>query len=265
MNTWIKQLALAASMAGTVASNAAAALAAQACTGKSPAHTVALVELYTSEGCDSCPPADKFVSGLRAEGVAPDKAVLLSLHVDYWNYIGWKDIFSRPIFTERQRGLAALVRTRTIYTPEMFIGARELRSDKWDGGVQEAVQRINARPAKADIAISLGAAGPEGLPVDVKASSAGGGKLHVALVESNIDRQIRAGENKGRLLHHDFVVREWLAPLALDGKGTAFSAAMMRTVPLPAGTHLKNLSVSAFVQNDSGDIVQAFNLPLCGS
>lgn len=263
MNTWIKSLALTAAMAGAALS--APARAAPSCSGHSPAHTVALVELYTSEGCDSCPPADKFMSGLRAGGIAPDKAVLLSLHVDYWNYIGWKDMFSRAVFTERQRKLGDLANTRTIYTPEMFVGARELRSDRWQDGLADTVRRTNAKPAQADIAINLGAASAAGLPVDVTASAAGGGQLHVALVESGIDSQVKAGENKGRLLHHDFVVREWLAPVALDGKGAKPAAALARTVALPPGALPKNLSVSAFVQNARGEIVQAFNLPLCGS
>jgi hypothetical protein len=257
MHTWTFTLALAAAFGGP-------AMAAPACTGNSPAHTVALIELYTSEGCDSCPPADKFFSGLRDEGVAPEQAVLLSLHVDYWNYIGWKDAYSRAIFTERQRKLAELAGTRTIYTPEMFIAARELRSSKWEGGVQEAVKRINAAPAKADIAISLGAAGPAGLPIEVKASAQANAKLHVALVQSNIDTQVRAGENRGRRLHHDYVVREWLAPVALEGN-SAKPALLAHTVPLPVNALPKHLAISAFVQSDKGEILQAFNLPLCGT
>jgi hypothetical protein len=257
MNNWTISLALAAAIAGT-------AQAAPACMGSSPAHTVALVELYTSEGCDSCPPADKFVSGLRAEGLKPEQAVLLSMHVDYWNYIGWKDVFSRPEFTQRQRKLADLVGSRTIYTPELFVGARELRSDRWQGGLVDAVKRVNATPAKADIAVSVGAAGPAGLPIEVKANAHAGGKLFVALVQSGIDSQVKSGENRGRLLHHDFVVREWLAPVALEGSAAKASAVVARTVPLPAGTTPAHLAISAFVQSDRGDILQAYTLPLCG-
>ncbi len=189
MKTWITTLArTAAAVAASAAAMAAPANAAPACAGTSPAHTVALVELYTSEGCDSCPPADKFFSGLREDGVAPEQAVLLSLHVDYWNYIGWKDIYSRAVFSERQRKLANLVGSRTIYTPEMFIGARELRSSKWQGGVQETVKRVNAIPARADIAISAlerfehayrdrGAAGGRLREVRAQALQRGGGLL----------------------------------------------------------------------------------------
>lgn len=258
MNTWTITLALATAMAGP-------AQGAPACSGSSPPHTVALVELYTSEGCDSCPPADKFFSGLRADGLAPEQAVLMSLHVDYWNYIGWKDAYSRAVFTERQRKLAELVGSRTIYTPEMFIAAREIRSSRWQGGVQESVKRINAVPARADIAISLGTPGPAGLPVEVRASALANGKLHVALVQSGIDSQVKSGENRGRLLHHDHVVREWLAPVALEGKAARPAALVTRTVPLPVGAVPRNLAISAFVQGERGEILQAFSLPLCDS
>src|ERR1700739_1342795 len=99
-------------------------MAANACRAQSPAHRVALLELYTSEGCSSCPPADQYVAGLRASGVTADQAVVLSEHVDYWNYIGWKDPYSRAAFTERQRWLSDLAGSHTIYTPEMFIAGR---------------------------------------------------------------------------------------------------------------------------------------------
>jgi hypothetical protein len=245
------------------------AQAAASCSGRSPAHAVALLELYTSEGCDSCPPADHFVSGLRAAGVAQEQAVLLSLHVDYWNYIGWKDVFSRAAFTERQRYLSDLAGSRTIYTPELFVAGQELRggSERWKRGVPEAVKRINGHPAQADISINLGAPGAAGLPLEVHASAQAGGKLYVALVESGIDSQVRAGENRGLTLHHDYVVREWLtpAPLAADGKSPKPMASVARTVPLPAGALPKNLGVAAFVQTERGEVLQAYTLPVCGS
>lgn len=243
----------------------AANSAANACRAQSPAHRVALLELYTSEGCSSCPPADQYVAGLRASGVTADQAVLLSEHVDYWNYIGWKDPYSRAAFTERQRWMSELANSRTIYTPEIFMSGKELRS--WtSGGLPAAVQRINGLAAQADISIALGAAGAGGLPVEVKASSARGGKLYVALVQSGLANQVTAGENRGRLLRHDFVVREWLEPVALAGgkDGAKNSAGVARTFTLPAGAANGNLGVSAFVQSEQGEVLQALALPVCG-
>ena len=231
---------------------------AHTCSGRSPAHTVALLELYTSEGCSSCPPADRFVSALRASGISPSQAVPLSLHVDYWNDIGWKDPFSSSTFTERQRQLSALVNSRTIYTPEIFVGGRELRN--WSAGVPDAVRRINATPARAAIEISLGQPTAAGLPVEVSTTGPNGALLQVALVHNKVTSKVTAGENSGRTLHHDFVVRHWLDPVPIGPKG---SAGLARVVPLPAGAPASDLSVTAFVQSARGEVLQAFTLPAC--
>lgn len=257
MNTFWRGLGLIAALQSV----AAPVLAAQACSAHSPAHTLALLELYTSEGCSSCPPADQFVGGLRAAGVASDQAVLLSLHVDYWNYIGWKDPYSRAAFTERQRNLSELAGSRTIYTPEIFVAGRELR--KWSDGVPAAVKRINATPARANISIALGQAGAGGLPVTVSAAAPAAGKgdtLFIALTESGVASRVTAGENQGRTLKHDFVVREWLAPVSLGRDGTA---AVSRALAIPPGAVLKNLAVSAFVQSERGEVLQAFSQGVC--
>lgn len=247
-------------LAGACALAPALAMAGPACVGHSPAHTVALVELYTSEGCSSCPPADRFLGGLRAGGVTPSQAVLLAMHVDYWNYIGWKDPFSRRVFTERQRWLSDLAGTRTIYTPEFFVAGRELRD--WNGGMNAALAKINRVPARARISVALGKPGGAGLPVEVVADGAAGGTLHVALVENALAVAVKAGENGGRTLRHEHVVPEWLGPVSAGANG---KATLSRTVPLPAGARAANLGVAAFVQSDKGEVLQAFSLPVCDS
>jgi hypothetical protein len=233
---------------------------AQTCSASSPAHTVALLELYTSEGCSSCPPADRFVSALRASGVTPAQAVLLSLHVDYWNDIGWKDPFSSPVLSERQRSLAALGRSRSVYTPEIFVGAQELRG--WSTGVPDAVKRINARPAQATIGVTLGRSTAAGLPVEVKANGPAGALLQVALVQNRVVSKVSAGENNGRTLQHDFVVRQWLPALPLGPDG---SVSLARVLPLPGGAPGQDFAISAFVQNRRGEVLQAFSLPVCAA
>jgi hypothetical protein len=251
----VKHLIL--SLAAAAALNIPPVLAAGSCSLQSPAYRMALLELYTSEGCSSCPPADRFISGLRNDG-----AVVLSEHVDYWNYIGWKDPFSSKTFTDRQRWLSDLAGSRTIYTPEIFVGGKEVRD--WAGSVAGAVKRINALAAQADISITLGKVGASGLPVEVRASSAYDGKLYIALVESGVASQVVAGENRGRLLRHDFVVREWLDPVALSGAGTQRGAMVSKLLALPAGAATGRLGISAFVQSDKGQVLQALALPVCG-
>jgi hypothetical protein len=233
------------------------ASAAPACTAKSGAHTVALVELYTSEGCSSCPPADRFLAARRAAGLTPSQAVLLSLHVDYWNHIGWKDPYSRKAYTERQRWLSDLARTRTIYTPEFFVGGKELRN--WDEGLHAAVGRINAQPARAHIAMRM-TPGPTGLGMQVNASGAAGASLHLALVESGIATRVAAGENRGRTLQHDFVVREWLEPVTLGGDGRA---QLNQMLAIPANAVRAKLGVAAFVQTEQGEVLQALSMDTC--
>ncbi len=238
---------------------AGSAGAAPACSRQSPAHSIALIELYTSEGCSSCPPADQFLRGLRASGISDTQAVALSLHVDYWDYIGWKDPYGRAAFTARQRALSDLAGSRTIYTPEFFVGGKELRN--WHGAMPETLRRINATPARAQIGITLGAPGATGMGIAVKASAQQDAKLHIALVQSALASKVGRGENGGRTLVHDHVVREWLAPAELKA---GVAATLTRTLALPARAPLANLGVVAFVQSARGEVLQALSLAPCG-
>ncbi|MGH8673906.1 MAG: DUF1223 domain-containing protein, partial [Burkholderiales bacterium] len=106
------------------------------CSAQSGARTTALVELYTSEGCDSCPPADRWLSSLGARGHTPDRVVPLALHVDYWDYIGWKDRFAKALFSARQRNLAQLMRAKVVYTPQVLLQGEDFRG--WHSGAFDA-------------------------------------------------------------------------------------------------------------------------------
>jgi hypothetical protein len=234
---------------------------AQACSKQSPAHTVALLELYTSEGCSSCPPADRFVSGLQASGLTAEHVVPLSLHVDYWDYIGWKDPFSNRLFTERQYWLSAQAKSRTVYTPEIFIAGNELRN--WRGATPATIRAINGRPAEAQISVSAGQPSEGNLPVEVKAKASRDAALYVVLYENGLSSNVKAGENHGTQLRHDYVVRDWIGPVALDGQGG--KASLPRPLTVPAGASARNLGVAAFVQTSRGEILQALALPLCNS
>ncbi len=106
--------------------NTTASLAAT-CNAKSGTQRIALLELYTSEGCDSCPPADRWASTLPTRGFGTDRVLTLAYHVDYWNYIGWTDPFSQSRFTERQRFVNARNRNRTVYTPQLMLDGKDYR------------------------------------------------------------------------------------------------------------------------------------------
>ena len=132
---------------GTAAAHMAST-AAMMCESKSPAHTVALVELFTSEGCSSCPPADRWLQSLPQQGLGFDKLVPLSLHVGYWDYIGWKDPYAQALFTERQREYARLRQAGNVYTPQIVLNGNDFRA--WgDAPLARTLGSLAARPAGA--------------------------------------------------------------------------------------------------------------------
>ncbi|MGH8700188.1 MAG: DUF1223 domain-containing protein [Burkholderiales bacterium] len=233
------------------------------CTAKSGSGTAALIELYTSEGCDSCPPADEWLRKLPAAGFGPERVVPLALHVDYWDDIGWKDPFASAAFGARQRELAAINRARVVYTPQVLLGGRDYRGWSGRGRFGDDVRAINAKPARAELALSLREPQPRGFEVRASGSVAGREEraeavLYVAAYENGLSNRVTAGENRGVTLHHDFVVREWWGPIALDAAG---AADLVRKV---AARGVTNGGVAAFVQSRrTGEVLQALALPAC--
>jgi hypothetical protein len=245
----------------------AAALPVQAaeCSAVSGDKTAALVELYTSEGCSSCPPADRWLSSLGEKGYAPERVVPLSLHVDYWDYIGWKDPYAKRAFSARQRKLTQLQRLAFVYTPQVMLQGKDFRA--WGTkAFDEAVARINARPAQASIALALEGAGTASLSVRAQAelyerAPRGDAALYIAAYQNRLLSRVDAGENRGRVLAHDYVVLEWLGPVAFGAGGRI---AERRELPLLPGARAADSGVVAFVQNRrSGEVLQALMLPAC--
>jgi hypothetical protein len=236
---------------------------AASCEKVSPVGTATVLELYTSEGCSSCPPADRWLSGAVRQH-AQDNVVPLGFHVDYWDYIGWKDEFARAAYSQRQREVAAWARTRVIYTPQVVLNGRDYRG--WsDSALKRDLARLKSQPARADLRIQLETAGDALLAkVDASVANAadrGGAALYLALTQNNLVTPVKAGENSGVTLHHDNVVREWIGPVAVaaDGRVT-----LTRKLALPKGASLADLGVSALVQKpDSGEVLQALALPAC--
>ncbi|HXZ10616.1 MAG TPA: DUF1223 domain-containing protein [Paraburkholderia sp.] len=250
------------------------------CTAHSPTHRVALVELYSSEGCNSCPPADRWL-GQWKNSSASGGVVPLELHVDYWNGLGWNDRFSQHQFTERQQSLTDLAGAHVIYTPEVFVSGRELRSWSEAGSFEGRVQKLTSEPAQADVTIELapraagaqGAAG--GIDVDARFTAHAATKdtlnAYVAVYENDLVSQVRAGENRGATLHHDRVVRQWIGPVPL----VAGSARIHQDIAMSAEDNDANapsmskasasgFGVVAFVEDAStGDVLQAADLAAC--
>ena len=227
--------------------------ASAACAVTSPAHTVALVELYTSQGCSSCPPADRWLSALPAAFTA-ERAIPLALHVGYWDYIGWKDPFARREFNARQSELAAANRNRSVYTPGVFVQGRETPNWRDARAFKAAVQGINAVSPRATIEL---AARLDGAAVDVTAHAKGAlqqPRIALALAQSGLATAVTAGENRGEKLANDHVAREW--------RLTPGSSATTRFA-LPADVPVARLSLVAWVQEaDAPAPLQAVSLSL---
>lgn len=232
-------------MASALAASPAAHADCSARTGATRAH---LIELYTSEGCSSCPPADRWLSALPANA----QLVPLAFHVDYWDSPGWSDRFANPRFTKRQNALAAQSHSSTTYTPEVAIDGREWRS--WNSGEPPLVEA--AQPIGLALHIDSG----QPLHVRLEATPAAGDDVGayvawLALSEDKLTSAVRGGENRGVELHHDHVVRAFVGPLKL--------AQAQATIELPADLHRDNARVVAFVQRiDGGEVANVVQVAL---
>lgn len=233
-----------------------------ACSVSSGVQTAALVELYTSEGCSSCPPADRALSALQASAAA-GLVVPLALHVTYWDQIGWRDPFGQGRFDVRQRALLDEQGLRTAYTPQFFLAGSELRN--WPARMGSAIAAINAKRAPVSLTLDSQPTAT-GMVIDVHASTVAGsarpasGALYLALTENALASKVLRGENGGSTLHHDAAARLLVGPVPL----VAGSARLHQAVTIPEGWRRSQLQAVAFVQEQSGPaILQALSTAAC--
>jgi hypothetical protein len=232
-----------------------------ACDARSGPKTAALVELYTSEGCSSCPPADLQLRRLRQVLDPAAEVIPLALHVGYWDYIGWKDTYAQGVFGERQSWLVHANQQKTVYTPQFFVGGTELRS--WQGALRDKVRQLNRLPSAAAIRVRAGLTASGALALRADAAARAGTEpaaLYLAVAESGLVTKVTRGENGGVTLAHDHVVREWIGPIRLAGG----AAQARREIALPAAWNRARLEVVAFVQDErSGSVLQALSAQHC--
>jgi hypothetical protein len=182
-----------------------------------------LIELFTSEGCSSCPPAEKWMSALKTNPDLWKKVVPIAFHVDYWDHLGWRDRFSKPQFTERQRRYAAAWDGDSIYTPEFALNGREWRG--WFGGPAWPVksEKVGALRVILNDRVNLTA---EFVPQNAQARAL---TLNVALLGNDLQSDVARGENAGRKLRHDFVVLDLVKiDMAAAANGWTGSATLPR-------------------------------------
>jgi len=222
-----------------------------------------VVELFTSEGCSSCPPADELLGHLRQDLSAKNVQVIpLGFHVDYWNSLGWKDRFSSAEFTQRQEQYTRSLKVDGPYTPEMVVDGEVEFVGNDSGRAQSTIRQQASELETAQVKIAT--AGKDQLTVQIKgpASPKDGALVMLVMLvitEDNLSTQVGSGENGGRTLHHAAVVRE------LREVGTLKNGALETTVPLKLQKDWKrnDLRAVVFVQNGpSGKIEGAASVAL---
>jgi hypothetical protein len=192
-----------------------------------------LLELFTSEGCSSCPPADRLLEALDRQPVANAELIVVSEHVDYWNYLGWSDPYSSPLFSERQHQYAERLGT-SVYTPQLVIDGQFQAVGSDQREVMDAIARAQRSPM---------------LPISIRATTAGGStmahveanssgkaaELYIIVAADHARTQVQRGENGGRLLSHvavaQAIVRAGKWEKWEKGEGSAVTA---RDVPIPS-------------------------------
>ena len=221
-------------------------LSAQAgCTAQSSATRPHLIELYSSEGCSSCPPAEAWLRSVHNDAYA----VALEFHVDYWDSLGWRDRFANARYTARQQALAARTGGAGAYTPEVILDGREWRD--WYRRPE-----VPVATSKATMNLSVEAGTPlrvhvNTVLIDVIEPATYGS--YVALIEDGLTTEVGAGENRGAHLRHDHVVRSFIGPL-VHGAGE---------IRIPDGVDRSHATIVAFAQDLlGGDVAQVVMLPL---
>ena len=226
------------------------------CTVRSGPHTNALVELYTSEGCSSCPPAEQWLSKLAR---APRAGVVpVAFHVHYWDYIGWKDIYADPRNTERQKAFALVTNARSVYTPQVIVAGNDFRAWSSERAFEEAVRAIQSKKAEATIELTTRPSVDGVIEGRVSAGSQRPFTLVVVATQDGIVSKPNAGENKGETLAQNFVVRD-----VAEFRGSGTVAGDFRFTP-KGNWHPERMSVVAYVQDPSkGRVLQALSAPIC--
>jgi hypothetical protein len=235
--------------------------AASACHAASGTLTRPLVELYTSEGCDSCPPAERWLSSRFGAAATGSQAIALAFHVDYWDRLGWVDRFADADYTARQYAMMRANGGTFVYTPQLLLQGRDFAA--WRDADTTPIAAAARMHAAAAIALDV-VPGERELVVHADARIAHGSgardaALFVAYADSGLVSQIGAGENRGMRLTHDHVVRTLRLAGRASGAGRV-DATLTLARPIERGAQPM---LVAFVERAStGDVLQALALPL---
>lgn len=233
---------------------------AQGCSAKTGSQTIPLLELYTSEGCSSCPPADKWISKIKHD---KSKVTPLAFHVDYWDYIGWKDKFSKSEYSDRQRKTAAFGGAGFVYTPQFVFNGRDFKG--WNNSrLKSAIQQTQQTASRANLTLDAinntdGSIVLKASAESIDADVANTADIFVALYENGLTTNVQAGENVGRQLEHDYVVRKLFGAYQMNNLNT-----FNKRFNLGKAWQAKDAGAVIFVQDSSnGKIIQSLALDFC--
>jgi hypothetical protein len=192
--------------------------------------------------------------------------VPIALHVDYWNYLGWDDRFANAQFTQRQRTVSVRNRSGVIYTPQRVLNGRDYRLPITRDDIALRVAEINRSTPGAEISLRITGTIPRidiDLQVRATAKASSDADTYIAVVENGLESAVARGENRGKRLRHDFVVRNLLGPFPLGSSG---AQQLTKTLELAADVNPDRSVVIAFTENRrTGDVLQALALPMCKS
>ena len=235
------------------------------CVAKSGSATVPLLELYTSEGCSSCPPADKWLSAQKND---PTQFIPLAFHVDYWDYIGWKDKFSKAEYSDRQRKIASFNSAGFVYTPQFVMNGRDFKG--WDNSrLKEQIASHQKFASRANLSLKSSAAASGEMLLNVTAETlnsrdAKNVDVFVAIYENKLSSTVKAGENSGRELRHDYVVREFFGAYQLSNTNMFNKDFTIKKSVKNGDYRFENMGAVIFAQNSqTGEILQSLALKFC--
>jgi hypothetical protein len=246
----------------------AAALSILSCAGKARSserkaaggrsRTVVL-ELFTSQGCSSCPPADALLSRLRREDFGGSTVIPLAYHVDYWNHLGWSDPFSSPRWSQRQNLYARTLKSQ-VYTPQLIINGSVQLVGSADGAIRAEIERQLGGADRGAVFIDRVALAGNEITVDLRArldlrTSGSPANVVVVLFENGVTTAVASGENARRKLTNDAIVRWQEERLELSTKGVESKTSV--TIPLSPGWRRDHLGVAAFIQDRDSLAIQA--------
>jgi len=212
-----------------------------------------LVELFTSEGCSSCPPADRLITELdRKQPIPEANIIVLSEHVDYWNYLGWRDPYSSNRWSERQSDYGRHFGLDSVYTPQMVIDGTSQVNGSDATAVRKAIERSAAQP-KLSISISHSSTTNDTLSLTVSVNASPSATLYAVIADEADRSSVERGENEGRTLDHVAVVRSLTEVARLQTPLTDKTF----TVHLPSASLNRHLRLILFAQERTGLVVGA--------